>query len=818
MDFPDDDYDDELMLSAVESYELQADKVDESVRFETEDLGTDQPEEKYLLALKEHFGHSQFRPLQWKIISSIMVEKRDCCAIMTTGYGKSLCYQFPSVYTNGVTLVVSPLISLMEDQVLSLSVLNIKACLLGSAQKQKLFDDIVLGLYRVVYLTPEYLTGSVGISMLQKLAGNLTLVAIDEAHCVSSWGHDFRGAFRALSCIREIVPEVPLMALTATATKSVLNDIVQVLRLKDPRKLCSGFDRPNLKLVVRTKLSPWHDLQRLIREHQDGSVIVYCLKRGDTEELVKLFRSQGIDCAAYHAGLSLKVRKEVHENFVRDKLRIIVATVAFGMGIDKPDVRCVINYGASREIESYYQEIGRAGRDGQPAKVVTFYGRQDFAFHTHMRQLTTSKIHKNHMHSLSLKFQEYLESSACRRKFIMAYFGDPCADSLAIRANCCDNCDLLLANPGQQLQYEELNAEGMCDLGGDARILLSAIQIMSPCSGITIAILFLRGSNSQKIHGRLLMSPLRGTGKHKPEQWWKFLYDLLERHGFLNTITTRTPGTWYKLTRITVTLAGMNFLAQPTKEPLWIRPKREMFPYFTAKRKVSIQMKEPSVSRDTEVRLEPAAPRTYVDEFRQRLIGFRMILANEIDVMPYMVVSEKCLLQMAEDPPLDVEHLSNYDGLSLSKISSFGARLVAFVRQTVKAMEKDYPEHRVEVKRSRDPPQRSTVPAASSVDTTHQSLLDDDDDMDATFLLEQAVLKTEAITSPSRGKRMLSEFSASAAGPLKYDSDSGSDGDAIISAIPSTQNRPGPSWLSTRSSPQEGGSQKRPRRTIKSVW
>lgn len=790
------------------------------------------------MALKEHFGHSQFRPLQWKIIRSIMVEKRDCCAIMTTGYGKSLCYQFPSVYTNGVTLVVSPLISLMEDQVLSLSVLNIKACLLGSAQKQKLFDDIVLGLYRVVYLTPEYLTGSVGLNMLQQLAGNLTLVAIDEAHCVSSWGHDFRSAFRALSCIRDVVPNVPLMALTATATKSVLDDIVQVLRLKDPRKLCSGFDRPNLKFVVRTKISPWHDLQRLIREHQDGSVIVYCLKRGDTEDLVKLFRSQGIDCAAYHAGLSLKVRKEVHENFVRDKLRIIVATVAFGMGIDKPDVRCVINYGASREIESYYQEIGRAGRDGQPAKVVTFYGRQDFAFHTHMRQLTNSKIHKSHMHALSLKFQEYLESCACRRKFIMTYFGDPCADKIPIRANCCDNCDLLLANPGQQLEYEELNEEGMCDLSGDARILLSAIRSLSPCNGITVVILLLRGSNSQKIQAHLMTSPLRGSGKHKPEQWWKFLYDLLERHGFLNTSTTRTPGTWYKMTRITVTLSGINFLTQATKEPLWMKPKREMFPYFTRKRKVSIQMKEPSVSRDTEDRVKAAAaaaPRTYVDEFRQRLIVFRMTLANEIDVMPYMVVSEKCLLQMAEDPPLDVEHLSNYDGLSLSKISSFGARLVAFVRETVGAMQKDYPEHKNQVGRPRNCPQPSTisngqtssnvpnVPPGPSDHISHQSLLDDDDDMDATFLLEQAVLKTEAIMSPSQSQKKLSEFSLGGAGPLKYDSDSsGSDGDAIISAIPSTQNRPGPSWLSARSPTkplsQAGGPPKRPRRTIKSVW
>lgn len=294
---------------------------------------------------------------------------------MTTGYGKSLCYQFPSVYTAGVTVVISPLISLMEDQVLSLSVLNIKAAFLGSAQKEKIYDNIVMGEYRVVYLTPEYVTGPAGLNLLEKLSEQLTLVAIDEAHCVSSWGHDFRSAFRALSIIRTIVPKVPMMALTATATKSVLDDIVQVLQLRNPHKLCSGFDRPNLKLVVKTKFNQWTDLQKILRTHQDGSIIIYCLKRQDTENLVKLLQGHGVDCAAYHAGLPMKTRRSVHENFVRDKLKLIVATVAFGMGIDKPDVRCVINYGASREIESYYQEIGRAGRDGQQATVVTFYSR-----------------------------------------------------------------------------------------------------------------------------------------------------------------------------------------------------------------------------------------------------------------------------------------------------------------------------------------------------------------------------------------------------------------------------------------------------------
>lgn len=317
MDFSDDD---DALVEAMDVFDRSTQNldVDRSVQYVTSEMDEadeDGEKDKHLQVLLSSFGHKAFRQLQWKIIRSILVDKRDNCAIMTTGYGKSLCYQFPSVYSNGITFVISPLISLMEDQVLGLTALNINACLLGTAQESKyaqIHEEIIQGYYRLVYMTPEFITGELGLELLKETEDQLTLVAIDEAHCVSSWGHDFRSAFRRLACIRWTVPSVPIIALTATATKCVVDDIIKTLRLKNPLKLCSGFDRPNLKLTVKLKANCWTDLSKIFHEHQEGSVIIYCLKRKDTTEMVQLLKSHRIDCAAYHAGLSMKVRRAVH--------------------------------------------------------------------------------------------------------------------------------------------------------------------------------------------------------------------------------------------------------------------------------------------------------------------------------------------------------------------------------------------------------------------------------------------------------------------------------------------------------------------------
>lgn len=371
------------------------------------------PQQIHLDCLKKFFGHSDFRPTQWQIIRSVMEDRRDNCVIMATGYGKSLCYQFPAVYLGGITVVVSPLISLMQDQVLALTIANISACLLGSAQSNKNIESEILNYdYRLVYMSPEYISVG-GLELLRRLGNAITLIAIDEAHCVSQWGHDFRITYRNLGKIRDALPTVPFLALTATATKRVLADISNNLRLRQPQILCTGFDRPNLEFIVRRKSKlMWADLSPFCMSDAGGSLIIYVLTRRKAESIAELFQGNGVHCEAYHAGLPLKKRKDVHQQFVRDKLRIIVATVAFGMGIDKPDVRCVIHYGASKDIESYYQEVGRAGRDGQPSKCVMFFNTSDFIFHRQLQMKSNIQQTKN---DLLQVMEDFCRSTNCRR-------------------------------------------------------------------------------------------------------------------------------------------------------------------------------------------------------------------------------------------------------------------------------------------------------------------------------------------------------------------------------------------------------------------
>jgi len=388
--------------------------------------------------LKKYFGYDEFRPLQKEIIERVLLGK-DCVVLMPTGGGKSLCFQLPTLMLPGMTIVISPLISLMKDQVDALRANGISADLINSSLSQNeivaVMERAKAGKLKILYIAPERLSVLGFEDFLHGL--QISLIAIDEAHCISEWGHDFRPDYRNLKMLRKRFPMIPIIALTATATENVRKDIVKQLDLAEAQIFISSFNRPNLSYEVLPKKDSFSSILALLHGYQDTSVIIYCFSRKDTEMLVNKLTTQGFTAAAYHAGLDAVKRMENQERFIRDEINIMVATIAFGMGIDKPDVRLVIHHSLPKSIEGYYQETGRAGRDGLPARCVLFFSYADkFKHDFFIQKITDADEQKKTRENLE-QVITYGNLRGCRRRFLLNYFNEECT-----QMNCgnCDGC------------------------------------------------------------------------------------------------------------------------------------------------------------------------------------------------------------------------------------------------------------------------------------------------------------------------------------------------------------------------------------------
>lgn len=602
--------------------------------------------EEALQALKQHFGHDSFRPLQEEIIRDSL-EGRDVFALLPTGGGKSLCYQLPAIMLDGLTVVISPLIALMKDQVDGLEANGIPATFLNSSlnktEAKKRYAKLFAGEYRILYVAPERLMLSGFLEDLRQW--NVTRFAVDEAHCISEWGHDFRPEYRQLSNLRNLFPDLPFLALTATATDRVRTDILSQLRLRNPQTYVASFNRPNLTYRVETKQAVFQQILRHAQGRPFDSGIVYCHSRKATESLADRLRQSGIEALPYHAGMTPLKRMENQESFIRDETKVICATIAFGMGIDKPDVRYVIHQDLPKNVEGYYQETGRAGRDGLPSDCILYFSPGDVAKQLQFISEKRSRRERDVASDQLRQMVHYSESSECRRKTLLAYFSESWPNG-----NCgnCDNCQ----NPKKTI-----------DGTVPAQKFMSCIFRVQQASGFGVGINHivdvLLGSKNEKVlkwgHNRL--STYNIGQEHKRADWQAFGRELI-REGYIDQ-----------------------------------NPENHSVLELTSKGRLALRERTP-ISLTQPSGVEKSARRSRYgqtgaidcdESLFATLRAVRKELANEQGVPPYIIFSDVSLREMARDFPTDEEQLSEISGVGFKKLERYGEPFLNAIQDYLQA-------------------------------------------------------------------------------------------------------------------------------------